>query len=218
MMEDLFGTQGARQRRTEPLGDGACLLRGFAREDVPALMAAIGVLESQAPFRHLVTPGGRRMSVAMTGCGTLGWHSDARGYRYVAQDPLTGLPWPPMPPLLGGLAERAAIEAGYAGFAPQACLVNRYLPGARLSLHQDRDEDALSAPIVSVSLGLAAVFLWGGLARTDPVRHIRLESGDVVVWGGPSRLVFHGVAPLADGYHPATGRARFNLTFRRVRA
>jgi len=170
-----------------------------------------------SPFRHSVVPGGHTMSVAMTNCGALGWVSDRAGYRYVPLDPLTGLPWPPMPEVFARLADAAATAAGFAPFAPEVCLVNRYAPGARLSLHVDRDERSGDVPIVSVSLGLPATFLWGGLARTDPVRRVRVEHGDVVVFGGPSRKVFHGVAPLPKGRHPATGECRTNLTFRRAR-
>jgi alkylated DNA repair protein (DNA oxidative demethylase) len=157
------------------------------------------------------------MSVAMTNCGERGWVSDRSGYRYDAVDPETQRPWPAMPQLFRTLAQDAAAAAGYAGFAPDACLINRYLPGTRLSLHQDRDELDLRAPIVSVSLGLPAVFLWGGLRRADRPTRVRLAHGDVVVWGGPSRLVFHGIAPLAEGDHALTGRERINLTFRKTR-
>lgn len=197
-----------------PLGDGAVLLRGFA--DAAALLPLVQEVAAAAPFRHLVTPGGHTMSVAMTNCGQLGWVSDRRGYRYAPQDPETGRPWPPMPAAFRALAEAAAVAGGFPDFAPDACLVNRYQPGARLTLHQDRDEGDLGAPIVSVSIGLPAVFLWGGLRRVDRPRRLRLESGDVVVWGGPSRLVFHGVDKLPDGDHPLTGGYRFNLTFRRA--
>lgn len=198
------------------LGEGAVRLSGFARDEAPGLMAALEAVAAAAPFRHLVTPGGYAMSVAMTNCGQVGWVSDRTGYRYDPIDPQTGRPWPAMPPVFGDLALRAAAAAGFADFQPDACLVNRYAPGARLSLHQDRDEAALAAPIVSVSLGLPAIFLWGGSARTDRTRRIPLVHGDVVVWGGPSRLAFHGVAPLAEGAHPLTGGYRYNLTFRRA--
>lgn len=163
------------------------------------------------------TPGGHRMSVAMTNCGRFGWVTDRTGYRYDRIDPESGKPWPPMPPVLVELAQGAAAEAGFSAFAPDACLINRYEPGARMSLHQDKDEADFAAPIVSVSLGLPAIFLFGGLKRSDRPRRFRLEHGDVVVWGGPARLAFHGVAPLADGEHGAMGRRRINLTFRRAR-
>jgi alkylated DNA repair protein (DNA oxidative demethylase) len=164
----------------------------------------------------MMTPGGYRMSVAMTNCGSLGWVTDRTGYRYDGIDPTTGRPWPDMPPAFRELAGQAAAQAGFAGFRPEACLVNCYEPGARLSLHQDRDEKNYDEPIVSVSLGLPATFLWGGLKRTDRPARYRLVHGDVIVWGGPSRLTFHGVAPLADGEHELLGRRRINLTFRKA--
>jgi DNA oxidative demethylase len=201
----------------EQLAEGAVLLRGFARPLQHELTAAIEAITAQAPFRHLITPGGYRMSVAMTNCGAVGWVSDASGYRYDSIDPESGKPWPAMPTLFRTLAEQAAAEAGFTGFAPDACLINRYEPGARLSLHQDRDERNLGAPIVSISLGLPATFLFGGLKRSDPTQRYRLEHGDIVVWGGAARLAFHGVAPLVEGEHGLLGRKRINLTFRRAR-
>jgi len=164
----------------------------------------------------MVTPGGYRMSVAMTNCGPLGWVSDRSGYRYAPMDPLTGRAWPAMPGSFAALAKKAAEECGFAAFEPDACLVNQYEPGAKLSLHQDRDERDFSAPIVSVSLGLPAVFQFGGLRRRDALRRVPLHHGDVVVWGGPARLVYHGVLPLKEGTHPAMGARRVNLTFRRA--
>lgn len=202
--------------RDESLGEGAVVLRGFVLPEAQALFEVIAQVSADAPFRHLVTPGGRRMSVAMTNCGSLGWVSDATGYRYDPVDPESGRRWPPMPPAFATLAERAAGAAGYPGFAPEACLVNCYASGARLSLHQDRDERNLSKPIVSVSLGLPATFLWGGAIRADRPQRIVARHGDVIVWGGPSRLHFHGVEPLAPGNHPLTGGIRYNLTFRQV--
>ncbi len=199
------------------MAEGAVLLRGFARPFDDGLLAALREIENQAPFRRMFTPGGHQMSVAMTNCGEAGWVTDRSGYRYDGADPESGKGWPAMPAAFRELAENAAREAGFAGFAPDACLINRYEPGAKMSLHQDRDEKDFSAPIVSVSLGLPAIFLFGGLKRTDKPRRTRLEHGDVVVWGGPSRLFFHGVAPLADGEHPMLGRQRINLTFRKAR-
>lgn len=216
MTYDLFDAIDDAQAGAEPLADGAVVLRGFARQVQRALLADVSAVIAVAPLRHLLTPGGLRMSVAMTNCGALGWVSDRRGYRYDAIDPERGAPWPPLPASFAGLAERAAARAGFDAFAPDACLINRYTPGSRLSLHQDRDERDHSAPIVSVSLGLPAVFLFGGLGRTDKARRVGLRHGDVVVWGGPSRLRFHGVLPLADGVHPLLGRERINLTFRRA--
>jgi len=200
----------------EPLEDGAVLLRGFATAEAPQLIEAVSRITQDAPFRHLITPGGHTMSVAMTNCGRVGWVSDRTGYRYDPLDPDKGKPWPAMPPVFLDLAVRAAADAGFADYDPDACLINRYVAGAKLSLHQDRDEKDPWAPIVSVSLGLPATFLWGGKRRADPVRRLRLESGDIVVWGGPARFVYHGVAPLKDAEHPLTGSARINLTFRKV--
>jgi alkylated DNA repair protein (DNA oxidative demethylase) len=198
------------------MAKGAVLLRGFARSIESEVIADIGAIVARAPFRHMVTPGGHSMSVAMTNCGHAGWVTDRSGYRYDANDPLAGKPWPAMPPSLRALAGQAAAEAGFANFSPDACLINRYQPGARMSLHQDRDEHDLGAPIVSVSLGLPAIFLFGGLHRSDKPRRYRLEHGDIAVWGGPARLAFHGVAPLADGEHALMGRQRINLTFRKA--
>jgi alkylated DNA repair protein (DNA oxidative demethylase) len=200
--------------RDLPLTAGAVLLGGFARSLERELLTALDAVVAAAPFRHLVTPGGFKMSVAMTNCGVAGWLSDRRGYRYDSIDPDSCRPWPPMPEVFEDLARRAADTAGFGGFAPDACLINCYAPGARLSLHQDRNERDLAAPIVSVSLGLPAVFLWGGLSRSDRPRRVRLVHGDVVVWGGPARLTFHGVDALPDGEHELTGGRRYNLTFR----
>lgn len=215
MMHDLF-TDGP-ERKTEKLDEGALLLRGFAEGMAADLLAEIDRITTAAPFRHLVTPGGFRMSVAMTNCGDFGWVSDRRGYRYDPLDPESGRPWPPMPSLFLDLATRAAAAAGYPGFRSDVCLINRYTPGTRLTLHQDKDEGDFTQPIVSISLGLPAVFLWGGLARTDKVRRIPLSHGDVVVWGGASRLRYHGIAPLKEGSHLLLGTQRLNLTFRRAR-
>jgi DNA oxidative demethylase len=214
---DLFESVGDTRPSREVMADGAVLLRGFARPFEAELLPALRAIVKQAPFRHLITPGGHRMSVAMTNCGGVGWVSDHTGYRYDAIDPESGQPWPAMPPVLRRLAADAAADAGFNGFAPEACLINRYVSGAKLSLHQDRDERDFGAPIVSVSLGLPAIFLFGGPKRADKTARYRLEHGDVVVWGGPSRLFFHGVASLADGEHPVMGRQRINLTFRKAR-
>ncbi|WP_038211421.1 DNA oxidative demethylase AlkB [Xenophilus azovorans] len=196
------------------LEPGACVLRGFAFDRAAALRRELDAVLAAAPLRHLVTPGGKPMSVATTNCGALGWVSDRAGYRYTASDPLSGRAWPPMPPSFYRLAVDAAARAGIAAFAPDACLINRYVPGARLTLHQDRDERRMDQPIVSVSLGLPAVFLWGGPKRSDRARRVPLVHGDVVVWGGPARLHHHGVLPLAEGEHPFMGACRINLTFR----
>jgi DNA oxidative demethylase len=200
----------------KPIAPGAVLLRGFALDVANALHHAAEQVIAAAPLRHLVTPGGFSMSVGMTNCGALGWVSDRSGYRYSAADPLSGQPWPPMPECFRKVALQAATQAGFARFDPDACLVNSYAPGTRLSLHQDKDEGDLTAPIVSVSLGLPAVFLFGTTTRSERPMRYRLAHGDVVVWGGASRLAYHGVAPLADGDHALLGRRRINLTFRRA--
>lgn len=216
MTLELFPATDEPFRAPEPLGPGACVLRGFALPFASELLAALPRIEGVSPFRHLVTPGGYTMSVAMTNCGPLGWVSDRSGYRYDAIDPLSQKPWPAMPAAFARLAREAAETAGFAGFAPDACLVNRYQPGTRLSLHQDRDERDHGAPIVSVSLGMPAVFQFGGLARGDAVERVPLAHGDVVVWGGPDRLRFHGVLPLKDKPHALLGSVRVNLTFRKA--
>ena len=199
------------------MAERAVLLRGFAKPFEDDLIADLRDIVAQAPFRHMVTPGGHQMSVAMTNCGSVGWVTDCTGYRYDGVDPESGKSWPAMPPSFRRLAGQAAAEAGFHGFCPEACLINRYEPGARMSLHQDKDETDFAAPIVSVSLGLPAIFLFGGLKRSDRPRRFRVEHGDIAVWGGPTRLAFHGVAPLADGEHAVMGRQRINLTFRKVR-
>jgi alkylated DNA repair protein (DNA oxidative demethylase) len=200
----------------QALAPGATLLRAFATPEEMQLLQDLSILAAQAPFRHMVTPGGYRMSVAMTNCGALGWVTDRTGYRYDAIDPESGKPWPRMPASFLKLAINAAAQASFPGFVPDACLVNRYLHGARLSLHQDRNERDFSAPIVSVSLGLPAVFLFGGLERGEKPNRVPLEHGDVVVWGGPARMRYHGVLPLNEGHHPLLGHQRVNLTFRKA--
>jgi alkylated DNA repair protein (DNA oxidative demethylase) len=214
---DLFDSLAEAKPSREAIAEGAVLLRGFAQPFEAELIADLRAIVAQAPFRHMVTPGGHQMSVAMSNCGRIGWVTDRTGYRYDASDPETGTPWPAMPPAFCRLAGEAAAQAGFGAFAPDACLVNRYQPGAKMSLHQDKDELDFGSPIVSVSLGLPAIFLFGGLKRSDKPRRFPLSHGDVVVWGGPARLVFHGVAPLADGEHILLGRQRINLTFRKAR-
>lgn len=198
-----------------PLGPDALLLCGFALPDANALLAALAGVTAAAPFRDVVTPGGQRMSASLTACGTWGWHGDGGGYRYVRHHPQTAKPWPAMPAVFADLAARAADVAGFAHFAPDSCLINRYLPGGKMGLHQDRDERDLTQPIVSVSLGLPTTFVFGGPSRTSPVRKVVVEHGDVAVWGGQSRLYFHGVLPVPAGSHPALGSMRINLTFRK---
>lgn len=215
MRRDLLDDDAARTAE-EPLGPGAVVLRGFALTGEAALLAAIQDVVAKAPLRHMVTPGGFRMSVAMTNCGTYGWVTDRSGYRYDTADPASGASWLEMPEVFFTLATRAAAKAGFGGFVPDACLVNRYEPGARLTLHQDKNERDFTAPIVSVSLGIPAVFLFGGKSRSDRQKRVALSHGDVVVWGGPARLRYHGVLPLVENHHPLLGRQRFNLTFRKA--
>ena len=217
MTADLFASLPDVRPSREEIAEGAVLLRGFAGPFEADLIAELREIAEQAPFRRMSTPGGHQMSVAMTNCGHAGWVTDRSGYRYHGADPQSGKPWPAMPSSFQALARGAAAEADFAGFAPDACLVNRYEPGAKMSLHQDRDENDFAAPIVSVSLGLPAIFLFGGLKRSDKTQRYRLQHGDIVVWGGPARLAFHGVAPLADGEHALMGRQRINLTFRKAR-
>jgi len=214
-MTPLFDDQPAPPAR-EPLEEGAVLLRGFALPDAPALLESVTRVAESAPFRHLTVPGGHTMSVAMTNCGRVGWVSDRKGYRYDPIDPDTGQHWPHMPEPFLSLAARSAAEGGFPNYDPDACLINRYQAGSKLGLHQDRDENDQWSPIVSVSLGVPATFVWGGKKRSDPVRRMRLEHGDVVVWGGPARFIYHGVAPLKENEHPLTGAVRINLTFRKV--
>ena len=213
---DLFADLEAPGPVRETMGEGAVLLRGKALPLEDELITALAALAERSSFRRMTTPGGFVMSVAMTNCGAAGWVTDRTGYRYDRNDPETGQAWPDMPGAFLRLAAEAAAEAGYQDFAPDACLINRYEPGARLSLHQDRNERDFAEPIVSVSLGLPAVFQFGGLKRTDPVAKYALRHGDVAVWGGPSRLRYHGVAALKDGRHPKLGLMRINLTLRRA--
>ena len=217
-MPDLFTAASlAGERRDEAIAPGAVLLRGFALPFVDNVLAALGDITAQASFRHMTTPWGAAMSVAMTNCGDAGWLTDRNGYRYDGIDPETGQPWPAMPECFRELASRAADRASYPGFVSDACLINRYAPGTRLTLHQDRDERDYAHPIVSVSLGLPATFQFGGHDRAGPRQRVPLVHGDVVVWGGPSRLAYHGVLPLKEASHSLTGEYRFNITFRAAR-
>ena len=215
-MTDLL--HGSETRPTEPeaIAPGAVVLRAFALTQQAQLIGAVEEIAAVSPFRHMMTPGGSAMSVAMTNCGIAGWISERRGYRYTTIDPQTERPWPAMPAFFTALAHRAASACGYGEFSPDVCLINRYRPGARMSLHQDQDERDFSQPIVSVSLGLACRFLFGGARRDDKVKRLTLVAGDVVVWGGTARRYFHGVAPLASEVHPLSGAIRFNLTFRKA--
>jgi DNA oxidative demethylase len=214
-MHDLFDLH-TREGEKVALGVDAVVLRRFACDIEADVLAALRTVTALAPFRNMVTPGGYTMSVAMTNCGLAGWVTDSSGYRYTTQDPVCGNPWPPMPAIFLSVATHAAATAGFEDFLPDACLINRYAPGAKLSLHQDKNETDFTHPIVSVSLGLPAKFLFGGLRRNDRVTRVELRHGDVVVWGRTARLAYHGVDTLKDGEHPATGRCRFNLTFRRA--
>ena len=198
------------------LAPGAVLLRGFATAESPALAADLRRVLARAPFRHMVTPGGLSMSVAMTNCGSYGWVSERTGYRYDAIDPESGKPWPPMPESFLKLAGEAAAAGGFPGFAPDACLINRYQAGAKLSLHQDKDEHDFGQPIVSVSLGVPATFLFGGSKRADKTLRVPVRHGDVLVWGGPARLNYHGVLPIRAAHHPFAGAHRINLTLRKA--
>ena len=213
-MGDLFSAIEALDPPREAMAGGAVLLRGKALPFETDVLAALHAITARAPFRHMTTPGGYVMSVAMTNCGAAGWITDRSGYRYDQLDPQSGLPWPVLADCFRDLADAAASDAGYPGFVPDSCLINRYEPGARLTLHQDKNERDYSHPIVSVSLGLPATFQFGGLKRTDPVRRFALRHGDVAVWGGPSRLYYHGVAELKEGEHDKLGRVRINLTLR----
>lgn len=215
-MRDLFCNEESILPPREVIAEGAMLLRGKALPFETDVLAALQVITTQAPFRHMTTPGGFVMSVAMTNCGAAGWVTDRTGYRYERLDPESGLPWPSLPECFLELAIDAAAGAGYSKFVPDACLVNRYEPGARLTLHQDKNERDYTLPIVSVSLGLSAVFQFGGLKRTDPTRKYAVRHGDIAIWGGSSRLCYHGVLTLKDGEHPKLGRTRLNLTFRRA--
>ena len=216
MTMNLFDDPTTIENQQETLDAGAVVLRGFAIAKELALLSAIEGISTKVPFRHMVTPGGFRMSVAMTNCGSLGWVSDRAGYRYDPVDPLTQTSWPPMPESFLALASGAAAAAGFDKFIPDACLINRYEPGARLTLHQDKDEQNYDHPIVSVSLGLPATFQFGGLKRNDKLVRVPLTHGDIVVWGGPARLRYHGVLALKQGHHPLFGPYRINLTFRKA--
>lgn len=216
MIDDLFAGMDLYDDRREAPAEGALVLHGYGRTEAPAFLAAVGQIAEEAPFRHIVTPAGYRMSVAVTSCGPLGWATDAQGYRYSPVEPESGRPWPPMPKEFSDLARRAAAEAGFSGFAPDTCLINRYAVGSRISLHQDKHEATYDAPIVSLSLGLPAIFLFGGFERSAPATRIILGHGDVMVWGGPSRLRYHAVQPIKPGWHPDTGEFRISLTFRKA--
>ena len=212
---DLFAdAEPEQQPRREQIGEQSWVLRGFALPWLERLLPALDEVLAAAPFRQMVTPGGFTMSVALSSCGTFGWTTDRSGYRYTRDDPQTGRPWPMMPEVFFQMAQAAAQAAGFNGFAPDSCLINRYIPGAKMSLHQDKDEHSYAAPIVSVSLGLPAMFLFGGFARSDKSQRVPLFHGDIVVWGDVDRLRYHGVLPIKYGHHPKLGDQRINFTFR----
>ena len=212
---DLFSDEALQQpARREQIGEQSYVLRGYALPWLERVLPELRAVLVQSPFRHMVTPGGYTMSAALSSCGALGWTTSPQGYRYSSLDPERQQPWPSMPAVLRELAINAASAAGFDGFAPDACLINRYVPGARMSLHQDKNERDYSAPVVSLSLGLPAVFLFGGHQRSDKTQKISLFHGDVAVWGGVDRLRFHGVLPIKEGAHPRMGPQRINLTFR----
>ena len=215
---DLFADAEPEQPpRHEKIGEQSYVLRGFALPWLERLLPALETVLTSAPFRQMITPGGFTMSAAMSSCGTWGWFTDRSGYRYSREDPQTGRSWPPMPEVFMQLAQAAAREAGFSDFLPDACLINRYIPGAKMSLHQDKDETSYAAPIVSVSLGLPAMFLFGGFERSDKSQRVPLLHGDIVVWGGVDRLRYHGVLPIKQGHHPRLGEQRINFTFRTAR-
>jgi DNA oxidative demethylase len=216
MNASLFEMGSPAPLSKDILGAGTAFLAGFALDTQDELLLSLKCIAERSPFRNMVTPGGYRMSVAMTNCGPLGWITDRSGYRYDAIDPEMNRPWPMMPLPFRELAVAAAEEASFSNFVPDACLINRYEPGARLSLHQDKNEHDLTQPVVSVSLGLPATFLFGGLERAERTQRIQIVHGDVIVWGGPARLRYHGIVPLRDGEHSRTGRLRYNLTFRKA--
>ena len=212
---DLFAEDALQQPAgREQIGEESYVLRGFALPWIERLLPELRRVLAQSPFRQMVTPGGFTMSAALSSCGTLGWTTDSPGYRSSPIAPRNQQPWPAMPETLRELATLAAAEAGFSAFAPDACLINRYVPGAKMSLHQDKNERAYSAPVVSVSLGLPAIFLFGGHERSSKTQKVSLFHGDVVVWGGVDRLRFHGVMPIKEGVHPVMGPQRINLTFR----
>jgi alkylated DNA repair protein (DNA oxidative demethylase) len=214
---DLFADDTPQSPSTEHIGPRSYVFRGFALPLIDRLLPALESVLRQAPFRNMVTPGGFTMSVGLSSCGDFGWTTDRRGYQYTATDPQTGQPWPRMPEVFRELAQAAADAAGFANFDPDACLINRYIPGAKMSLHQDKDELGYQWPVVSVSLGVAAMFLFGGHARSDKTQKVPLFHGDVVVWGGEDRLRFHGVMPVKQASHPQLGEQRINFTFRKAR-
>lgn len=214
---DLFAEQDLQQpARVERISDQAFALRGFALPKAKELLAALDSVLLQAPLRHMQTPGGYTMSARLSSCGALGWTTDRDGYHYSPLDPLSARPWPAMPGVFLALAAAAASSAGFSGFVPDSCLINAYAPGAKMSLHQDKNERCHTAPIVSISLGLPAIFQFGGFERSDPTQRIALFHGDIMVWGGVDRLRYHGVMPIKPGHHSLLGEQRINITLRQA--
>lgn len=214
---DLFAEQDLQQpARVERISDQAFALRGFALPKAKELLAALNSVLLQAPLRQMQTPGGYTMSARLSSCGALGWTTDRDGYHYSPLDPLSARPWPAMPGVFLALAAAAASSAGFSGFVPDSCLINAYAPGAKMSLHQDKNERCHTAPIVSISLGLPAIFQFGGFERSDPTQRIALFHGDIMVWGGVDRLRYHGVMPIKPGHHSLLGEQRINITLRQA--
>ena len=209
---DLFSAQSDHL----PLADGACWLPGFALPVMDELWSCIARHLHACPPQQMQTPMGYLMSVRTSSMGDWGWVSSALGYGYSHRQPLTQQPWPPIPAVVLQLASAAALQAGYANFVPDSCLINVYTPGNKMGLHQDKDELDFSQPIVSVSLGIPATFLFGGAKRSDRPLKILLHHGDIVVWGGRSRRFYHGVAQIKPASHPLTGQQRINLTLRKA--
>lgn len=210
----IDGDVWLKPQTTVLLAEGAMVLRRFATPVVVALMEGVEAVVAQSPLRRLIVPNGRPMRIEMTNCGLVGWVNIDGRYRYSRVDPLTGRSWPGMPATFRRIAGAAASAAGYPDFQPAVCIINRYAVGADLQMHQDRDDTQDRQPVVSVSLGLPAIFHFGGQGRGEKPLTIPLDDGDVVVWGGASRMHRHGVAPVAPGVHPRTGAYRYNLTFR----
>ncbi len=205
------------QASTEVIDNDAIILKGFVRAKANQLVKDAELISQQSPFRTMTTPGGGKMSVAITNCGHCGWLSDEHGYRYQQIDPVTHRSWPEMPQSFLKICAAATKAASFAEFMPDACLLNKYQADAKMGLHNDNDEHDLTAPIVSVSLGLDAVFLFGGKTRQSPTRKYLLSHGDVVVFGGQSRLNFHGISLIKPTYiSDDLTDHRLNLTFRKV--
>ncbi len=229
MQQDLFLQQDEGATKAEDIyapdfdalsiqiSPDAVLFKAALKPVASSLLEEIRTISGANPFRQRKTPGGQLMSAAMTNCGAWGWVTDADGYRYSDIEPETGRTWLPIPAVWIQWVNLFCQRAGLGTFNPDACLINRYAPGAGMGLHQDKDEKDLAIPIVSFSLGAPVLFRWGGLNRQEPVSEFLLEHGDVLVWGGADRMRFHGVKKLRRYQHPLTGHYRYNLTFRQSR-